>query len=100
VLNFDFSLNNYPNYLVGTERMTIFVSQSETKSINLKKIKNMKKFFSANDALVELLNEQIEMTCNADMEIIVSDEDAERIAEIVATLAPASINDYTIEDVE
>jgi hypothetical protein len=100
VLNFDFSLNNYPNYLVGIERMTIFVSQSETKSINLKKIKNMKKFFSANDALVELLNEQIEMTCNADMEIIVSDEDAERIAEIVATLAPAAINDYTIEDVE
>lgn len=60
----------------------------------------MKKFFSANDALVELLNEQIEMTCNADMEIIVSDEDAERIAEIVATLAPAAINDYTIVDVE
>ena len=40
------------------------------------------------------------MVAGADMEIIVSDEDAERIAEIVATLAPAAINDYTIEDVE
>lgn len=59
----------------------------------------MKKFFSTNGALVELLNEQIEMTCNADMEIIVSDEDAERIAEIVATLAPAAISDYMIEEI-
>ncbi len=40
------------------------------------------------------------MTCNEDMQIIISDEDAERIDGIVKDFAPAALMDYTLENYE
>ena len=60
----------------------------------------MKTYFSDNDALTELLIDNgIELTCNENMEVLISDEDADRIEEIVKELAPAAIGDYCIEDI-
>lgn len=59
----------------------------------------MKKYYSSNEELNEILvNNGIELTCNDDMEIIISDEDAERIPAIVREQAEAAINDYSIEE--
>jgi len=58
----------------------------------------MKTFYTDNEALSELLTEHgIELVCNEDMQIVITDEDAERIPAIVAEFAPAAIDDYTIE---
>ena len=60
----------------------------------------MKKFESNNEALNELLiNNGIDLICNANMEIIISNEDAKRIEELVENMAPAAIQDYTITDI-
>lgn len=59
----------------------------------------MKKYYSSNEELNEILvNNGIELTCNEDMEIVISDEDAARIPEIVREQAEAAINDYSIEE--
>ena len=59
----------------------------------------MKKFWSNNEALIELLVEHgINLICNENMENEVSDEDAEHIWEFVERLAPAAAYDYGIED--
>lgn len=39
----------------------------------------------------------INLICNEDMEIIISDEDADRIPAIVAEFTPCATMDYTIE---
>lgn len=58
----------------------------------------MKTFYSSNEALIEILAANgIDLTCNADMEIIISDNDALRIPEIVNKFAPAATDDYVIE---
>lgn len=58
----------------------------------------MKKFFSDNQELIEILTAKgIALTCNEDMEIAISDEDAARIPAIVEEFAPAAFADYTIE---
>lgn len=58
----------------------------------------MKKYYSSNEELNEILvNNGIELNCNEDMEIVISDEDAARIPEIVREQAEAAINDYSIE---
>lgn len=55
----------------------------------------MKKFWSDNEALIELLIEhEINLICNKNMENEVSDEDAERIPELIERLAPAAAYDY------
>lgn len=59
----------------------------------------MKTLFCSNSELLEILeNNGIIMTCNEDMQIEISDEDAERIDSIVMEFAPAASGDYSIED--
>lgn len=59
----------------------------------------MKKYYSSNEELNEILvNNGIVLNCNEDMEIVISDEDAARIPEIVREQAWAAINDYSIEE--
>ena len=55
----------------------------------------MKKFWSDNEALIELLIEhEINLIFNENLDIVVSDEDAARIPAIVAEYAPAAEYDY------
>lgn len=61
----------------------------------------MKILFCDNSELLEVLeNNGITMTCNANMQIEISDKDAERIESIVEEFAPAATGDYAIEDIE
>lgn len=58
----------------------------------------MRKFHSDNEVLMQtLIDKGINLTCNENMEIIISDEDAERIDNMVPTLCPAAMGDYSIE---
>lgn len=59
----------------------------------------MKRFYTENQALMELLSEQgVSLVCDERMEIVVTDEDAERIRSIVAEFAPAAEGDYYFEE--
>lgn len=59
----------------------------------------MKTLFCGNSELLEILeNNGIIMTCNEDMQIEISDEDAEKINSIVMEFAPAASGDYSIEE--
>lgn len=61
----------------------------------------MKTLYCKNSELLEILeNNGIEMICNENMQIEISDEDAEKIDSIVNELAPAASGDYAIEDIE
>lgn len=61
----------------------------------------MKTFWTSNSELEEILAENgIIMTVNENMEVLISDEDAERIASIVEEFAPAASGDYCIEDID
>lgn len=58
----------------------------------------MKKIVTSNQELLEVLEGQgISITCNEDMEMVISDEDAELIPGIVDEYAPAASMDYVIE---
>lgn len=58
----------------------------------------MKTIYTDNEALLDLLEEKgVRIYCNENMEMILTDDDAERVPAIVAEFAPAAINDYTIE---
>ena len=60
----------------------------------------MKTLYCENSELLEILeNNGIEMICNENMEIVISDEDAMRIATIVEEFAPFASGDYDIEDI-
>ena len=66
---------------------------------NLNKFLIMKTIWFNNEALKEVLAEQgIEMMCDEKMNIVISDEDAERIPALVEEFAPAAAGDYGIED--
>lgn len=61
----------------------------------------MKKLYCMNSELLEILADNgIEMICDKDMDIVISDDDAMRVASIVSDLAPFASGDYAIEDVE
>lgn len=61
----------------------------------------MKILFTRNNELLEVLqNHGIDMTCNEDMQITISDGDAERIDGIMKDFAPAALMDYSLEDYE
>lgn len=61
----------------------------------------MKTFWTSNSELEEILAENgINLFVNENMEIVISDEDAERIDSIVEEFAPAASGDYCIEDIE
>lgn len=58
----------------------------------------MKTIITSNEELLNVLEENgIVLTCNEEMNIIISDEDASRIDEVVKEFAPAAMMDYTIE---
>lgn len=61
----------------------------------------MKTFWTSNSELEEILAENgINLFVNENMEIVISDEDAERIDSIVEEFAPAASGDYCIEDID
>jgi hypothetical protein len=61
----------------------------------------MKILYCNNRELLEILeNNGINMICNENMQIEISDEDSEKIDSIVNELAPAAFGDYVIEDIE
>lgn len=58
----------------------------------------MKTITTSNQELLEVLEEQgISITCNEDMQMVISDEDAELIPSVVEQYAPAASMDYVIE---
>ena len=60
--------------------------------------KNMKQIISNNNELLEELAENgINITCNEQMQMVVSDDDAKKIESIVNEIAPDAAYDYTIE---
>lgn len=59
----------------------------------------MKAIYTDNNALLEILAANgINIICDDDMTMILSDEDAERVCDIVNEFAPAAIYDYEIRD--
>lgn len=61
----------------------------------------MKTLYCNNRELLDILeNNGINMICNENMQIEISDEDAEKIDSIVNEFAPAASGDYAIEDIE
>lgn len=61
----------------------------------------MKTLYCNNRELLDILeNNGINMICNENMQIEISDEDSEKIDSIVNELAPAAFGDYVIEDIE
>lgn len=60
----------------------------------------MKKIWFNNPALAELLeNNGINLSCDENMDVTISDEDAARIPQMVTELAPYASLDYGIEEV-
>lgn len=58
----------------------------------------MKRLITDNEELLQVLEDNgIETICNENMEIEISDEDAERIDVIAREYAPAALMDYSIE---
>lgn len=58
----------------------------------------MRKLYTDNNSLLDVLYEHgINVSCNDDMEIIVSDDDAHKIDDIVDRYATWAAYDYTIE---
>ena len=72
---------------------------SNNNNNNKKKNKAiMKRITTNNSELLEVLVENgIEIVCNENMEMVVSDEDADKIQDIVSIYAPAASDDYVIE---
>ena len=59
---------------------------------------SMRKLYTDNNSILDVLYEHgINVTCNDDMEIIVSNYDASKIGDIVDRYAPWAAYDYTIE---
>ena len=58
----------------------------------------MKQIISNNSELLEILAENgVNITCNEQMQVVVSDNDEKKIESIVKEIAPAAAYDYTIE---
>lgn len=58
----------------------------------------MKTIKTNNSELLEVLvNNGIEIICNENMEMVISDEDADKVQGIVSIYAPAASDDYVIE---
>lgn len=59
----------------------------------------MKKINTDNQELLEILAEKgIEIICDENMEMILTDADAEKIEDIVEEFAPAARDDYFISE--
>ena len=60
----------------------------------------MKHLITSNNELLEVLVENgINIICDDQMRMTISDEDAERLDKVVEEFAPAAFCDYTIEEI-
>lgn len=60
----------------------------------------MKHLITSNNELLEVLVENgINIICDDQMRMTISDEDVERVAMVVEKFAPAAFCDYTIEEI-
>ncbi len=60
----------------------------------------MKAIYTDNAALLEALTENgINITCDEQIRMIISDEDAARLPELVESIAPAAVGDYSLETI-
>ena len=61
----------------------------------------MKKIITSNETLLEILTDcGINLQCDDNMDVIMTDEDARKVADIVEEYAPAAEFDYTIENLK
>lgn len=59
----------------------------------------MKQFITDNDELLELLQKKgVNIICDENMRMTISDEDAEKVGPIASEFGPGALNDYLIED--
>lgn len=59
----------------------------------------MKKIWFSNDSLAQLLADNgIDLICDENMNITLSDEDAEKVIALIGEKAPAASDDYGIEE--
>ena len=60
----------------------------------------MKQIITSNNELLEVLVDNgINIICDDQMRMTISDEDAERLDKVVEEFAPAALCDYTIEGI-
>lgn len=60
----------------------------------------MKQIITNNTELLEVLVENgINIICDDQMRMTLSDEDVQRVAKVVAKIAPAASFDYTVEEI-
>ena len=60
----------------------------------------MKQIITNNTELLEVLVENgINIVCDDQMRMILSDEDAERLDKMIEEFAPAAACDYTVEEI-
>ena len=60
----------------------------------------MKQIITSNNELLEVLVDNgINIICDDQMRMTISDEDAERLDKVVEELAPAAFCDYTIQEI-
>lgn len=61
--------------------------------------KNARKYEKDNDKLLDILTDNgINLQCDENMNIVISDEDARKVEDIVEKDAPAAEFDYTLEE--
>ena len=73
------------------------IRKREKENNNIKLQSNMKQIITDNAELLEVLTANgINIICNDDMEMMVTDADAARIDAIVTEKAPAAFADYVI----
>ena len=59
----------------------------------------MKKITTSNDKLLDILTDcGINLTCDENMDVLMTDEDARKVEDIIEEHAPAAEFDYTIEN--
>ena len=60
----------------------------------------MKKIITSNDKLLDILTDcGINLTCDENMDVLLTDEDAQKVEDIIEEHAPAAEFDYVIADV-
>lgn len=77
------------------------MSQLDKTNVELcEKLRDMKKIWFNNPALADLLADNgINLICNENMEIVITEEDAERIPNIIEELALYAKEDFGIEEI-
>ena len=64
-------------------------------------VKKMKQIITSNAALLEVLESHgINIECDRQMRMVISDKHADAIPDIIAECAPAAFMDYIIKDID